>query len=679
MSGHTRNLTQKPTRTVAGSYEAPVEGIVDYGAFQRGFDSTFKMPKKKEEEEDKSTTVKIPEVEIERAQGVDFNIPQSGINLVNNKTAEQLRILGKKYTVNENDPNAQSKIQEGQRVVSHYVEGGKGATIMLQELAKNFSMSNYNRLGQPIESTTVSGAKVNLHPIQIQEAFNSGRVNPGIGQDSMGNEVGGIFIKIPGVKQQYKATNEELEEIKKQGLTLDPFKVGITGQIPSSVSQEFAESQQGLTSSVQQALVGSKNLKANLQSSLVFVPTENFKDADDFNLKYSPPKADIETNLSSALSEIQSLKLNLSADGDFFEDDKSISYLNTNTNKVVTNDTDSKILNDKGYAQVDFKAAAAAREILGQVKYADNKNAVVLDAVFGEGDNKIVEGSPLSNRLLAKYGEKKEIKNKEGQVVRVEYNNPKITLGGVEYDLNLLNKANKDGIIGGDLPQSVRSFIAKEYVEDKYKILYGTDGYHDDGNGVAVKTYAKDVDKKLTVRPDKEQQEISRDVDTIISNMNLIADRPGGLDFANFLGGKQFKNIDGVVNNLNTVVSPGGDARFMKTNQFKDAFYFQYQDSNGEYNQNNVSSKAEVDKLWQNKLMSAKGVTRDGRETKPLIWDIKNGATLANPIDYTGDVLNVFSLIVDSYGIEGMTAAKLQEEFNKRRTSKPIVNNDYNK
>ena len=30
------------------------------------------------------------------------------------------------------------------------------------------------------------------------------------------------------------------------------------------------------------------------------------------------------------------------------------------------------------------------------------------------------------------------------------------------------------------------------------------------------------------------------------------------------------------------------------------------------------------------------------------------------------------------HGIEGMTAAKLQEEFNKRRTSKPIVNNDYN-
>lgn len=655
MSGHTRNLTQKPTRTVAGSYEAPVEGIVDYGAFQRGFDSTFKMPKKKEEEEDKFTTVKTPEVEIERAQGVDFNIPQSSINLVNKNTAEQLRILAKKYTVNENDPNAQSKIQEGQRVVNHYVEGGKGATIMLQELAKNFSMSNYNRLGQPIESTTVSGAKVNLHPIQIQEAFNSGRVNPGIGQDSMGNEVGGIFIKIPGVKQQYKATNKELEEIKKQGLTLDPFKIGITGQIPSSVSQEFAESQQGLTSSVQQALVGSKNLKANLQSSLVFVPTENFKNADDFNLKYSPPKADIETNLSSALSEIQSLKLNLSADGDFFEDDKSISYLNTNTNKVVTNDEDSKILNDKGYAQVDFKAAAAAREILGQVKYADNKNAVVLDAIFGEGDNKIVDGSPLSKRLLAKYGDK-------------------ITLGGVEYDLNLLNKANKDGIIGGDLPQSVRSFIAKEYVEDKYKILYGTDGYHDDGNGVAVKTYAKDVDKKLTVRPDLTAMRAGEGAKQFLNQMNITA-TDGTLNRANIMNRKSWfasndSQREDYIRNLNTIASPESGSRFLDKDQAKKAFYEQYQDSEGNFNQNEVTSKEEVDQLWKNKTNQFSQKV-DGKLIEPVLWNIKGNEIRG--VDFGYSPTGAFSIALDAAGIKGEKRLQYLSEVKKQ-----LANNDYN-
>ena len=41
----------------------------------------------------------------------------------------------------------------------------------------------------------------------------------------MGNEVGGIFIKVPNVKKEYKATSQDLEELKKQGLTLDPFKI----------------------------------------------------------------------------------------------------------------------------------------------------------------------------------------------------------------------------------------------------------------------------------------------------------------------------------------------------------------------------------------------------------------------------------------------------------------------
>ena len=38
MSGHTRRLTQLRLRTTPGSYEAPVEGIVDYGAFSAGFE-----------------------------------------------------------------------------------------------------------------------------------------------------------------------------------------------------------------------------------------------------------------------------------------------------------------------------------------------------------------------------------------------------------------------------------------------------------------------------------------------------------------------------------------------------------------------------------------------------------------------------------------------------------------
>lgn len=39
-----KQLRQSPTRTTPGSYQAPVEGIVDYGEFQKGFEGAFILP-----------------------------------------------------------------------------------------------------------------------------------------------------------------------------------------------------------------------------------------------------------------------------------------------------------------------------------------------------------------------------------------------------------------------------------------------------------------------------------------------------------------------------------------------------------------------------------------------------------------------------------------------------------
>lgn len=41
MPGHTTNRRTLSSRTTAGSYRAPVQGIVDYGAFEKGFDNAF--------------------------------------------------------------------------------------------------------------------------------------------------------------------------------------------------------------------------------------------------------------------------------------------------------------------------------------------------------------------------------------------------------------------------------------------------------------------------------------------------------------------------------------------------------------------------------------------------------------------------------------------------------------
>jgi len=46
-------MARQRTVTTPGSYQAPVEGIVDYGAFQKGFDRSFSVPIKEEKEQEK--------------------------------------------------------------------------------------------------------------------------------------------------------------------------------------------------------------------------------------------------------------------------------------------------------------------------------------------------------------------------------------------------------------------------------------------------------------------------------------------------------------------------------------------------------------------------------------------------------------------------------------------------
>lgn len=91
MSGHTTRLTTSPFRTTAGSYENPVEGIVDYGAFDRGFQKgiepgleALKEKKKKEEELDKIEL----DVSTEGIAGVSKNVMTGGVDLKTNDLLE---------------------------------------------------------------------------------------------------------------------------------------------------------------------------------------------------------------------------------------------------------------------------------------------------------------------------------------------------------------------------------------------------------------------------------------------------------------------------------------------------------------------------------------------------------------------------------------------------------------
>lgn len=86
-----RNLTTSPFRTTAGSYEAPVEGIVDYGAFDRGLEKGLapglafaEEKKKKEEEADK---IKL-DVSTKAFTGVNKNEMTGDVDLKTNDLFE---------------------------------------------------------------------------------------------------------------------------------------------------------------------------------------------------------------------------------------------------------------------------------------------------------------------------------------------------------------------------------------------------------------------------------------------------------------------------------------------------------------------------------------------------------------------------------------------------------------
>ena len=86
-----RNLTTSPFRTTAGSYEAPVEGIVDYGAFDRGLEKglapgiAFAEEKKKKDEEADKTKL---DVSTTAFTGVNKNIMTGDVDLKTNDLFE---------------------------------------------------------------------------------------------------------------------------------------------------------------------------------------------------------------------------------------------------------------------------------------------------------------------------------------------------------------------------------------------------------------------------------------------------------------------------------------------------------------------------------------------------------------------------------------------------------------
>ena len=114
-----KQTTRSPFRTTPGSYEAPVEGIVDYGAFQRGFDSSFIVPQPEEEEE-----IDPLVVEKQNATYVKTEDVPTDEMVFNTNIADQVNngIAGYTKEINERLNQLASKGKPNQQAVNNEIQ-----------------------------------------------------------------------------------------------------------------------------------------------------------------------------------------------------------------------------------------------------------------------------------------------------------------------------------------------------------------------------------------------------------------------------------------------------------------------------------------------------------------------------------------------------------------------------
>lgn len=127
MSRHTTRLTQSRTRTTPGSYEAPVEGIVDYGAFSRGFASSFSVPQQEEEKIPDLITLQDIDYAGTASKSGGLGLTGAASQQMNDSLDAELRNLQAQLdsAVVRKDVAAQRKIMKNYNLIKKTVAGAQ--------------------------------------------------------------------------------------------------------------------------------------------------------------------------------------------------------------------------------------------------------------------------------------------------------------------------------------------------------------------------------------------------------------------------------------------------------------------------------------------------------------------------------------------------------------------------
>lgn len=594
MSTHT---TRRTNRTVAGSYEAPVQGISDYSSFGRAFDDAFKMPVIKEEKEEKpkplgkdfdSTIDPLTAQEGARVEGVSFSA-EALINLNESmRSGFGLEELAFKAGIADQKGDVQ-KYAEYERELAKIKSTRNGAQALFETSAEFYTLSN-QRGATPMAK--IDG--VAIYAPELAEAVDNGQALFGFKRNNQGRRVGGIYLR--------RKTGEDSEGI--------------------AVYKDFFIQTEGLTK-------------------------------ESVTNKFFPPRAELEFNFAE-INKDAALNFKITND-DILEVSDSKQYKSSRTGNIITEDSEERIISERGYKKIDTAAATAANIIIYDTKYSDHKEALYEDAVFGKGGDVITEKTPVGKYLRG-------FRDDKGNEI-----------GFQGYMPDDFVKIGKNGKIGGDIPLNVRNALAMQHAIDDYKVRFGSGAYYFDEFGHAQESTIP-VDKKTTARLDLSDMEVSEGASEFLSQMNIKA-TDGTLNRSNIMNRRSWfasndSQREDYIRNLNTIASPESGSRFLDKDQAKKAFYEQYQDAKGNFNQNEISSKEEVDQLWRNKINQFSQKVNN-ELIEPVLWNIKGNDIRG--VDFGYSPTGAFSIALDAAGIKGEKRLQYLSELKKQ-----LANNDYN-
>ena len=467
-------MAKQQTRTSGGAYQNPTEGIVDYGAFGRGFEKNLKpgldflKEKQKEKKEEKE-----PEFDstVNSASGNDFNFNQKGANSFQESLKEPVLILGEKWRAANGDVQKQQEIFDE---LNRMNVGKKRAVGFLASFAKNFNASDRRLMPEIVPGLQIE---------RFEESLNKGNARLGFGKDETGSEVFGIHINT---------VDTDFEAIKAQNAMGRPFPADIAAAIkkdPSLKERLFLNkgiAKADRTADLELFKGPKRTFKATQNLKKIFIPTENLTE-EDIMLKYFKPPSNLNKNFALIVKENGvDTKTN---EADIVKDVTSVQYLDKNGN-IVTATDGTQVLSKNGYEKIDRAAEQVANEIITKDSYRENKDSLYIDVIFGTRKDIALNSQTPIGPYIKGFGE-------EG-----------FKFDGKSYTEADFLKIGSNGKIGGDIPLSIRNAVSKSYAIDRYKIQKGSFGYHENEFGHAVRSTIPADTKKVT-KLDESESKIS--------------------------------------------------------------------------------------------------------------------------------------------------------------------------